>query len=111
MSETKLVLVDSLQIFQHLLFIYIVLKHCKKVNGDKVIIIPESLLSQRFVNGGTVSFYQCSCTMMLCMKITKCMDSGGNKHRPGQSWTHTDGCNECFCDEEGVAHCTRMKCL
>ena len=38
----------------------------------------------------------------------KCVDSQGNEHRPGQKFK--EGCNDCYCYEDGSGMCTRRGC-
>ena len=40
---------------------------------------------------------------------TICEDETG-AYAPGESWDAADGCNTCFCTEDGVAACTKMAC-
>jgi len=56
--------------------------------------------------------YPCpnGCKEGVCVKETPtCSDSTGT-HKFGESWTAPDGCNTCYCKENGYITCTNIAC-
>lgn len=44
-----------------------------------------------------------------CKDVVSC-DYNGRTYYPGDSWTADDGCNTCFCGDNGTIGCTLMLC-